>query len=127
MASRTSNQTRSKSLDAGMNILSIVTAELQTANVTYFQRKIQLSGFSAYRDGSASQLIRINGGLMHWDFFLLKKKVYSVRLVPVLYRETHRLHLLTCRRRQYVPQKAWYPPAKQHGGVTRKTTIYSRQ
>jgi len=46
MASRTSNQARTKGVDAGMNILSIVTAELQTANVTYFQRKIQSSGFS---------------------------------------------------------------------------------
>ena len=27
----------------------VVTAELQTANVAYFQRKTQLSGFSAYR------------------------------------------------------------------------------
>jgi hypothetical protein len=35
--------------------------ELQTANVAYFQRKIQLSGFSALPDVSSSQLIRING------------------------------------------------------------------
>jgi len=28
------------------------TAELQTANVAHFQRKNQLSGFSAYRDGT---------------------------------------------------------------------------
>ena len=34
-------------------ILKIVKAILQTANVAYFQRKIQLSGFSAYPDGSA--------------------------------------------------------------------------
>jgi hypothetical protein len=40
-------------------ILWIVTAKLQTANVAYFQRKIQLSGFSTYLDGSPSQLIRI--------------------------------------------------------------------
>jgi hypothetical protein len=32
---------------------------LQTAKVAYFQRKIQLSGFSAYPDSSPSQLIRI--------------------------------------------------------------------
>jgi hypothetical protein len=30
---------------------------LQTANVAYFQRKIQLSGFSAYPDGWPSSLI----------------------------------------------------------------------
>jgi len=74
MDSRTSNQAWSKSLDAGANLLSIVTAELQTANVTYFQRKIQLSGFSACRDGSASQLIRTHGGLLYCDFFLWNKK-----------------------------------------------------
>ena len=44
-------------------LLQIVAAELQTANIAYFQRKIQLSGFSAYPDGSASQLIRISGVL----------------------------------------------------------------
>jgi hypothetical protein len=39
----------------------ILTANLQTANVAYFQRKIQLSGFSAYPDGWPSQLIVISG------------------------------------------------------------------
>ena len=38
-------------------ILYILTTELQTADVAYFQRKIQLSGFFAYPDGSPSQLI----------------------------------------------------------------------
>jgi hypothetical protein len=38
-----------------------VTAELQTTNVAYFTRKIQLSGFSAHPDGSLSQLIQISG------------------------------------------------------------------
>jgi hypothetical protein len=37
---------------------------LQTAKVSYFQRKIQ-SGISAYPDGSSSQLIRINEVLMY--------------------------------------------------------------
>ena len=37
---------------------------LQTANVVYFQRKIQLSGFSAYPEGASSQLIRISGLLL---------------------------------------------------------------
>jgi len=34
-----------------------VTAELQIANIAYFQRKIQLSGFAEYPDGLPSQLI----------------------------------------------------------------------
>jgi hypothetical protein len=37
---------------------------LQTANVAYFQRKIQLSGLSTYPDGSPSQLIRVSGVLL---------------------------------------------------------------
>jgi len=41
-----------------------VTAELQTANVAYLQRKIQLSRFSGYSDGSPSQLTRISGFLL---------------------------------------------------------------
>jgi len=36
---------------------------LQTASVVYFQKKVQLSGFSAYPDGFAYQLIRFNGVL----------------------------------------------------------------
>ena len=45
-------------------ILQILTAELQTVNVRFFQRKIQLSGFSAYPDGSPAQLIRMSGVLL---------------------------------------------------------------
>ena len=41
-------------------MLYIVTAELQTADVACFRRKIQLSGFSVYPDGWASQLIRLS-------------------------------------------------------------------
>ena len=37
---------------------------LQTANVAHFQRKIQLSGFSAYPGGSSSQLIWVGGVLL---------------------------------------------------------------
>jgi hypothetical protein len=48
----------------------IVTAEIQTANVAYFQRKIQLSRFSAYPDGSPSRLIRISGVLLYFIFVL---------------------------------------------------------
>jgi len=43
----------------------MVTAETQTANVTYFQSKIQLSGFSVYLDGSLSQLIRVSGIILY--------------------------------------------------------------
>jgi len=45
-------------------ILLIVTAEIQTANVAYFLKKNQLSGFSACPDGWQSQLIRISGVLL---------------------------------------------------------------
>jgi len=38
---------------------------LQTTNVAYCERKIQLSGFSAYLAGSATQFIRISGVLLH--------------------------------------------------------------
>jgi len=63
MASRSPSLVWSKRSDAGTRkyILSIVTAEIQTVNVVYFQRKIQLSGFSAYPDSWLSQLIRIIG------------------------------------------------------------------
>ena len=43
----------------------IVTAELQTASVAYFQRKIQLSVFYAYPDGRPSQLIWISGVILY--------------------------------------------------------------
>jgi len=67
IASRTSNQACSKRLDAVLycTVLYKVTAELQSANVAYFQTKIQLSGVSAYPDFSPSQLVRISGVLLH--------------------------------------------------------------
>jgi len=43
----------------------IVTAEIQTANVAYFQGKIQLSGSSSYPVGWPLQLIRISGVLLY--------------------------------------------------------------
>jgi len=46
-------------------IAVVIFFPLQTANVAYFQRKFQLSGFSAHPDGSPSQLIRISGVLLH--------------------------------------------------------------
>ena len=39
-----------------------------TASVEYFERKIQLSGFSAYPEGSPSQLFRITGVLLYFSF-----------------------------------------------------------
>jgi hypothetical protein len=44
MASKTLNQAWSKGLDAG-TYCKLLTAELQTANVACFERKIQLSVF----------------------------------------------------------------------------------
>jgi hypothetical protein len=38
--------------------------EPQITRVAYFQRKIQVSGFSAFLDGSLSQLNRISEALM---------------------------------------------------------------
>jgi len=43
-----------------------VTAELQTANVAYFKRKIQLSGFSVYPDDSPSKLVRMSEVLLYF-------------------------------------------------------------
>ena len=43
----------------------MVTAELQTAYVTHFQRKIKLSGFAVYPDGGLPQLIRISEVLLY--------------------------------------------------------------
>ena len=57
----------------------IVTVELQTANITYFQRKIHLSGFSAYPDGSLPKLIRISGFLLYLHVSHHFKKHRDVR------------------------------------------------
>jgi len=51
----------------------IVTAELQTASVAYFQRKIQLSLFYAYPDGTPSQLIWISGVILY-SVIIIKNK-----------------------------------------------------
>jgi len=40
--------------------------QLQTANIAYFQRTIQLSRFSAYPDSSPSKLIPISGILLYY-------------------------------------------------------------
>ena len=50
----------------------LATAELQIANVAYIQRKVQLSGFCAYPDGSLSQLIWIRGVLQYLDELINK-------------------------------------------------------
>jgi len=53
----------------------IATAELQTANVAYFQRKIQVLVFSAYPDGSPSPLIQIIKDLLYLNYFKKEKLV----------------------------------------------------
>jgi hypothetical protein len=61
-------------------IISLATAELQTANLPYFQRKIQLSGFPAYPDGSAFQLIRIKGVLLYYFQYSPYNDLHYVRV-----------------------------------------------
>jgi len=67
-------------------------SSLQTANVVYFQRKIQLSGFSAYPDGSPSHLIRISGDLPYCNvrlsYAMVKRSYVTVlmrKLIATLY------------------------------------------
>jgi hypothetical protein len=48
---------------------------LETAIVAYFQRQIQLSGFSAYPIGSPSQLVRISGVLLYLQDCIELEKV----------------------------------------------------
>ena len=55
-------------------ILLIVTAELQTSNVAYFQRKIQLSGFSVYTDGSPSKLIRTSEVVLYVNILKMSQR-----------------------------------------------------
>jgi len=79
-----------------------VTAELQTANVAYFQRKIQLSGFSEYPDGLPSQLIQMSGLLLYlynmhhnflWFGHMTKPKC---SFESPLFLLTHRTRLCKC-------------------------------
>jgi len=60
-------------------MLEIVTAELQTANVAYFHREIQLSEFSAYPDGSPSQLIR------QVEFYCIRDAIYETNKETTIY------------------------------------------
>ena len=58
---------------------------LDSVNIAYFQRRIQLSGFSAYPDGSPSQLFRISGVLLYLSFALSilwrnMRRCFSVRI-----------------------------------------------
>jgi hypothetical protein len=63
---------------------------LQTANIAYFQIIIQLSGFSAYPDGSPFQLIQASGVILYLDIHKLllltekkkKKKDERCRRTP---------------------------------------------
>jgi len=69
---------------------------LQTTNVAYFQRKIQLSGFSAHPDGSPSQLIRISGVLLY------NSLTYSIQQSP--FWEANRFSAS-----QEIPRILWNP------------------
>jgi hypothetical protein len=62
-------------------ILYIVTAKLQTANVTYFQKGILLPRFSAHPDGSPSQLIQVSEIVLNYDndVNMLGESVYTVK------------------------------------------------
>ena len=82
MASGTSNQSWSKAFGRKY-VLQIVTAELQTADVAYFQRKIQLFLFPAYPDGSSSQLNRIKRVLLYYFYYSSSN---DIRYVQVNYR-----------------------------------------
>ena len=55
---------------------------LQTASVAYLQRKIQLSGFSAYSNVCPSQLIRITGVLLYVLYFSLQV-LFEIFLAPI--------------------------------------------
>jgi hypothetical protein len=63
------------------HILYIGTAELQTANVAHFQKRILLPGFSAYPDGSPFQLIQVSGILLTYadDVNILGGSVYIIK------------------------------------------------
>ena len=81
--------------------MQIITVELQTVNVSYFQRKIQLSGFSAYPGGSSFQLIRISAVILYkfwdassaWSLFLrwnhIPYRAYGVSLLRFIDTHTH--------------------------------------
>jgi len=57
---------------------------LHAANVAYLQRKIQLSGSSAYPDGLPSELIWISGVLLylhrelHFNFFIIPTWILTI-------------------------------------------------
>jgi hypothetical protein len=63
-------------------MLYIVRAEIQTDNVAYFQRKIQLTGFSTHPVGSTSKLIRRSGVLLY-----LRKKTKFTKGTAASHRE----------------------------------------
>jgi uncharacterized integral membrane protein len=70
----------------------MVTAELQTAIVAYLQKKkYQLSGLSAYPDGSPSQLICI---LIYWYIFWLQLGCHPVA-VHIYTQTIHRTTQIT--------------------------------
>jgi hypothetical protein len=53
---------------------------LYIANVAYFQRKIKLSEFSAYPDGSRSQITRVTGVILYVSLMCPTRPVYFIIL-----------------------------------------------
>jgi hypothetical protein len=78
-------------------VLSIVAAEIQNSNATYFRRKIHLFGFCSYPVGSPSQLIWIIGVLLYWlmnlEIFWIIWITFFFSLFTLLYNQT--VHLPT--------------------------------
>jgi len=78
----------------------MVTAEIQTVNIAYFQRKIELSGFSAYPYGSPSHLFRKSGLLLYFIWWQMNippvgLSVYCTGLFEMI------VEVLTTRHTQY--------------------------
>jgi len=53
------------------------------ASVSYFKRKIELSGFSAFLDSSPSQLIRIIGVLFYTDPYIWFISVFRIKIIII--------------------------------------------
>ena len=73
-----------------------VTGELQPANVPYFQRKIQLSAFSAHPNASSSQLIRRSAVLLYKPYMLYEYpmgQICSVAISTCIFAKTDRANI----------------------------------
>jgi len=75
-----------------------ITPEMQTVNVAYFQRKVQLSRFFACLDGSPSQLIRISGVIPYVEMaqkYVFRNSLELIILVEHLRKDSVRKLLVT--------------------------------